>query len=153
MFLDRAGGAVAGFGGGFGDPCGFGAETGVFNGGRRLQHVLYAEAVEALVGASVSSAEYHFPTPRGRNEVHGFTREEVREGIELIDRLLDIVRQGHFLPTDSAEDCTLCDFRAICRVRGDRTTDSPAAVWGERNIELLAEYQELRAARRWEEGR
>ncbi len=129
----------------------FGAEKGTFYGGRRLQHVLYAEVVEALTGESVSNIEYHFPTPRGRNEVWSFDREAVREGLQLVDRLLDISAKGRFLPTGSKEDCTLCDFGAICRVRHGKPLQSPAAQWGEENFELLPEYEDLRDVRRWEE--
>ena len=124
--------------------------TGVYHEGRRLQHVLYAMAIEALEDRPVEAMEYHFPTRRGEGEVRRYTRDELREGPELITRLLDMAKQGHFVPTDDESDCRFCDFRKICRVFQNRWGDltSPPALWGRKQKgEGSPEYAELRDVR------
>ncbi len=131
---------------------GFKPESGVFNGGRRMQHVVYAEAAERLLGETVADISYVFPTARGRNEQRTFSREEVRPGIDLLEVMLDQVASGRLLPTDDDNDCRICDFRSICKVvDGDRRYTSPMADWGERNVVLLPEYAGLRRIRKWED--
>lgn len=128
--------------------------TGVYNGGRRLQHVLYTLAVEALKARPVEAMEYHFPTRKGEGEIRRFQRRELTGGAALVDRLLDGAAQGHFVPTDTVEDCAFCDYKAICRVTEGRfgRRDSPPAQWGEAQREAGAPaYRELDAVRSWEE--
>jgi len=133
-----------------GGAYGFGPKEGPYNGGRRLQHVLYSEAVERLRDEEVERFEYHFPTPRGLNRVESFEREDLRQGLGLLERLMELAGAGNFLPTNEADDCRLCDFAPVCRVRvGDYDTDSPMAEWGEDNFEMLPEYAELRDVRRF----
>lgn len=130
----------------------FAADTGVFHGGRRLQHVVYAAAVEQLTGEAVEGVEYHFPTGRGVNEVRRFSRRELEGGLALVDTLLDAASRGRFLPTDDEADCRFCDFRDICRVRDEgRGVRSPPAAWAAEQIDALEEYADLRRARRWED--
>lgn len=101
-----------------GSPFHFSTTT-VWNAGRRLQHVLYSEAAEQLFNRPVDCMEYHFPTRKGKNERSRFRRTELREGLTLLDRMLDVVSGGHFVPTEDAADCRFCDFRDACRVRVD----------------------------------
>jgi RecB family exonuclease len=132
---------------------GFTPASAVFHGGRRLQHVIYAEVAERLLGEEVADVAYVFPTARGQNEERRFTRDEVRPGLELLDVMLDQVASGRLLPTNDKDDCGICDFRSVCRVSdGDWKLTSPMAEWGERNMLLLAEYAGLRRIRGWEEG-
>ncbi|MEX2470790.1 MAG: PD-(D/E)XK nuclease family protein [Gemmatimonadota bacterium] len=117
-----------------GVPRNFGT-SGVFDGGRRLQHALYAHAVESRLGAQVVAGEYHFPTLRGEHEIHGFRRQELASARDLLAHMLDGVAEGRFVPTDNPDDCRLCDFAEICRVRPLRfgKVASPPAEWsGER---------------------
>ena len=106
-------------------------KTGPFDGGRRLQHALYAHVVEARLDAHVVSGEYHFPTLRGEHEVHRFGRATLGGVMEVVGRMLDGVASGHFVPTDDENDCRVCAFAEICRVRQDRfgRVHSPLAAW------------------------
>ena len=123
----------------------------VWNRGRRLQHLLYTEAAERLLGHPVDRMEYHFPTPRGENEHIRFPRADLREGPHLLDHMLDLVATGHFLPTEQKTDCRFCDFKAVCRVKNDRfgNTASPLADWGKDHFESepYANFQLVRLFR------
>jgi ATP-dependent helicase/nuclease subunit B len=107
-----------------------------FNGGRRLQHALYANVAEQRVNSSVTHAGYHFPTIRGENRAVMFDRVALAGVTALIDRMLDGVASGSFVPTDHADDCKFCDFAPICRVRetGFGNIDSPLADWSEEHL-------------------
>lgn len=127
--------------------------AGPFLGGRRLQHLLYGEAVELLLGERVAAAEYHFPTPRGGNEVARYPREELDGGLGLVDRLLDGVAAGRFLPTENPDDCGWCDYAAACRVRRrGRSTESPAAEWAAGRWQIEEAFRERREVRGWGEA-
>ena len=134
-------------------PRDYEGKTGAFNGGRRLQHALYAEAAERALGREVVDAAYHFPTRRGENEIRSYARAELAGLTTLLSHLLEGVSAGTFLPTDVADDCRFCDFAPVCRAReGDwgRTT-SPRADWF---VETMATglhqvFAHLRAARRF----
>jgi ATP-dependent helicase/nuclease subunit B len=124
---------------------------GTYNGGRRLQAVLYSEVVERLLGARVERMEYHFPTRKGENQKRPFLRVQLRGGLELLERLLDVAASGRFLPTEDAGDCAFCDFRHACRVREGRSEpDSPMAEWAAQRIGDDA-YELIRGVRRFEE--
>jgi len=116
-----------------GAPRDYDVGTGVFHGGRRLQHAIYAEAAERIMKREVATGAFHFPTRRGQNLVVTFPRDSFRGLSELLGLMLDAVREGAFLPTDDPGDCRYCDFAAICRVRlADwGRIDSPLAQWSE----------------------
>lgn len=122
-----------------------------FEGGRRLQHFLYALAVERLLGERVESAEYHFPTVRGQNERAAYPRAALAaDGPDVVQTLLGIAAAGHFLPTDSAEDCRTCDYQPVCRARTDDygNTASPEVGWAKRMMAAeVPEYSGLRTLR------
>ncbi len=126
---------------------------GVFNGGRRLQHVVYSEVVERLLKRPVEAMEYHFPTLRGENQSFAYERKRYASGTDLIANLLDGVGRGHFPPTENVEDCKFCDYRAICRVRSGRSgSDSSSLLdWAAAHWERADEYEALRSARTWEQ--
>ncbi|NIP82590.1 MAG: hypothetical protein GWM90_26575 [Gemmatimonadetes bacterium] len=125
---------------------------GTFHGGRRLQNAVYAAVAESLLGRAVARMEYHFPTRRGQNEVVGFRRDELRRGLGLIDRLLDAVALGRFLPTEDGDDCRFCDYAPICRHSVDGWTgETPLADWAAERLETLPEYRELREVRSWDD--
>ena len=101
-----------------------------FDGGRRLQHYLYAIAVEQLLGKKVARMEYRFPTARADNTIVGYDIAELSAGRELVSALLDNIAAGRFLPTDDRDDCKYCDFRTCCRVTASKNeTTSPLAAW------------------------
>jgi hypothetical protein len=58
--------------------------------------------------------------------------------LALLDRLMDVVAGGGFVPTDSSDDCRFCDYAAICRVRepGWGRIDSPLASWSAEQLSL-----------------
>ena len=113
------------------------SETTVWNGGRRLQHAIYTEVAERITGSTVDRMEYHFPTRKGENKRARFTRADLRDGLALVDRLLDVVAEGRFLPSEHADDCKFCDFGEVCRVGSESfgKVDSERAAWGKRHFE------------------
>lgn len=132
----------------------FGAEKGVFDGARRLQHYVYWVAVRTLYGRPVAAMEYHFPTHKASNAVKEFVEPELRAAPEILGKLFDAVAGGHFLPTDEPGDCRFCDFQPVCRVssRWNGEVDaSPPAAWAARFGAEVAEYAAFRRARRREE--
>jgi ATP-dependent helicase/nuclease subunit B len=112
-----------------GGTFGYGAE--VFNGGRRLQHAIYAHAAEMRLGGEVVDGRYHFPTRRGQNQEFVYQRADLARVAEVLSIMLDGVAGGFFVPTDQADDCTFCDFAAVCRVTRAEfgKTLSPLADW------------------------
>jgi ATP-dependent helicase/nuclease subunit B len=127
-----------------GGTYGYQRNTGIYRGGRRLQHVLYAAIAEQLYGAAVVRAEYHFPTVKGGADRAAYTADELREGLTRVDELLSIAARGHFHPTDDPQDCRFCDYATVCRVRleGSRVV-SPAATW----VKAAHEVEELSVLR------
>jgi CRISPR/Cas system-associated exonuclease Cas4 (RecB family) len=109
----------------------FGGASGVFEGGRRLQHVLYSAAAERLFGREVARAEYQFPSRGSENHRARYDRRQMADGLGIVTDLLDLVRNGWYLPTNSADDCARCDYATVCRVRVDPfgKVDSPLAAW------------------------
>ncbi len=97
-------------------------------GGRRIQHALYAAALEEMLrqagkGGTVSKAGYIFTGPRedGQREDFGFDRAELSRTLGLLS---DRMRAGTFLHTASKEGCAFCRYESIC---GGRATASEAA--------------------------
>ncbi|HEX7120679.1 MAG TPA: PD-(D/E)XK nuclease family protein [Longimicrobiales bacterium] len=121
-----------------------------FEGGRRLQHILYSLAVERLLDAPVEAMEYHFPTVHGRNERVVYPRPAIADGPAVIETLLGIAADGHFLPTDDVGDCRYCDYQAVCRARTDDygKTVCPGAAWAKSaSAEDVLEYARLKTLR------
>ena len=130
------------------------AGSGTFGGGRRLQLALYALVAEARLGGRVVSGEYHYPTIRGQNEVHPFDRLRMAGVHSLLGLMLDGLASGHFVPTDSADDCRFCNFADICRAQetGYGKTASPLAEWsaGQTNAALWPAFSSLKRVRTFE---
>lgn len=126
-----------------------------FNGGRRLQHGIYAHAAEARLSLEVVDGQYHFPTRRGQNQSFTYDRLRLASLPDLLNTMLDGVAAGHFVPTDSGDDCKFCDFADICRVsKGEfGRVDSPMAEWSEQlvNVGLWPAFAQLKKTRAWEE--
>lgn len=131
---------------------GFSPRTGVYHGGRRLQHVIYTAVASLGHDGMTAAMEYHFPTRKGENRSVPYSAEDLAGGAHLVSRLLDLVAHGHFLPTDSAEDCRFCDYKAVCRVRELRFgVVSPLADWVKERITDAPELRGLRLIRNWDE--
>jgi ATP-dependent helicase/nuclease subunit B len=125
----------------------FDAGRGPFDGGRRLQHVLYAAVAATLHGAEVARAEYHFPSRRSENHRARYQARALRDGLDVVTRLLELARQGYFVPTTDAGDCRICDYAAACgaRVGAHGKVDSPPAEWArEADNAALDVLRELR---------
>jgi ATP-dependent helicase/nuclease subunit B len=131
------------------------AGTGAFNGGRRLQHALYALVAEARLGGEVATGEYHFPTIKGQHRTLVFGRIE-RAGVgELLGLMLVGVAAGSFVPTDRSDDCRFCDFAEVCRVRrgGFGKVEAPLSTWSEEqlNLGLWPAFASLKRVRTFED--
>ena len=136
-----------------GSDYGYGGRSGVYGGGRRLQHAIYTAAARAVLGRPVSGMEYHFPTRRGENRVHGFEADELLSGGDLVAALLEGVAAGHFPATDSAkDDCRFCDFGEVCGVRAGPWGDVSCrfADWTARNLGEIPELELLARVRGWD---
>lgn len=117
-----------------------------FDGGRRLQHLLYSLAVERLrPEESVEAAEYHFPTTRGENRRFAYDRAALEPGRRIVAALLGMARAGRFVATNDPDDCTFCDFADVCRVTKNDFggVASPRATWAKANAPGLPEYAPL----------
>jgi len=129
--------------------------TGAFHGARRLQHAIYARAVERFFGREVVAGEYHFPTRRGENEIHAYERDRLERLPELLALMLDGVAEGAFVPTDEAGDCRFCDYQEVCRVdaAGRGAPESPLADWSKERMSagVWPELASLARARAFEE--
>lgn len=126
-----------------------------FNGGRRLQHGVYAHAAQTRLSMDVIDGQYHFPTRRGQNQSFTYDRLRLAGLPGLLDTMLDGVAAGRFVPTDSADDCKFCDFSEVCRVSkgGFGRIDSPMAEWSEQlmNVGLWPAFEQLKKSRGWED--
>lgn len=134
-----------------GGTFGFAGRKGIWDGGRRLQHVIYSAVASQLHDARTLAMEYHFPTRKGENQTRGYSADNLIAGPELVARLLDRVAGGHFLPTDDSGDCRFCNYQAICRVREtDFGAISPLAEWVKERIGEAPQLAGLRAIRNWD---
>ena len=132
---------------------GFDRKSGVYNGGRRLQHLVYSLAASEVLGRPVAGMDYHFPTRRGENRARSFEADDLRGGGDLVATLVEGVAAGRFPATDNAkEDCRYCDFGEVCGVRAGEwgSVSCRFADWTERNVWTLPELQLLKRAREWE---
>jgi ATP-dependent helicase/nuclease subunit B len=133
----------------------YGYEKGVFDGGRRLQHAVYAHVAEERLKDDVVDGQYHFPTRRGQNQTFVYERSALAPVSQLLEIMLDGVAAGHFVPTDQKDDCRFCDFAPVCRARRVEWGGivSPMAEWSEElaNTGLHPAFAHLRRARTFEE--
>ncbi|MDH3270180.1 MAG: PD-(D/E)XK nuclease family protein [Gemmatimonadota bacterium] len=133
----------------------FGYGSVVFNGGRRLQHALYAHAAETRLGGDVVDGQYHFPTRKGQNQAFVYSRDALEPVGELVELMLDGLAAGHFVPTDNADDCTFCDYAPVCRARRGAygKTESPLAAWAEEHLNtgLQPAFAHLKKVRTFED--
>ena len=137
-----------------GGDYGYRKDSGIYDGGRRLQHMIYAAAAAALLDAPVDRMEYHFPTRRGENQVRSYDILALRHGGALVATLLKGVKAGWFPATDDAKrDCRFCDYQELCGVAVDRwgTATCRFAEWTARNKGSVDELEVLRRTRNWED--
>jgi ATP-dependent helicase/nuclease subunit B len=91
-----------------------------FRQGRVLQPYLYATMVthrlREVIGkdAAVSYFGFFFPGTKARGERITWTREALAPGLQILEKLVQTVRNGAFLATNNVEDCAYCNYRDIC---------------------------------------
>ncbi|MDA1137729.1 MAG: PD-(D/E)XK nuclease family protein [Planctomycetota bacterium] len=86
-----------------------------FQSGRRLQHIIYGMVVESMIeNARVSKAGYFFTGVKGRGERVSHLREEWPELGPILERMMNVVRQGEFIHRTQKDECKLCDYRMVC---------------------------------------
>lgn len=93
------------------------ASVRVIGGGRVLQPVLYARAVEALFPERrVTGGRLYYCTTRGRFEERNVPLDEsAREAVTLLASTVDHYVSSGFLPAAPAEgECERCDYRPVC---------------------------------------
>lgn len=137
-------------GGGYG----YGSRSGVYNGGRRLQHFVYTAAVATLHDRPVDAMEYHFPTRRGENRIRSYGIADLKYGGHLVALLLEWMKLGWFPATDSpGDDCRYCDYKEVCGAETGEWghTSCGIAEWTARNRDTLDELSLLRRVRNWDD--
>ncbi len=91
-----------------------------YEGGRLLQHALYALVVEKLTGEHVMGASYYFPCVHAYQERVTFPYPDVRALNSLLGLILEPLVSGAFLHTESQEkDCVYCDLKPACRAHSE----------------------------------
>ena len=109
------------------------ADADPFAGGRKLQHGLYVVMLRtrladpgcAAGAGDVERFGYFFPTRAGKGRRLEWTAAQLADCTQLVRQLAEIVRQGAFLPTGQVDDCSFCDFAAVCG-DADRVTRDAA---------------------------
>ena len=93
-------------------------EESLFDGGRQLQHALYAVAVEELLrrtgtSADVSASGYFFPALKGEGQ-RIVKPQDMQKMQDVLTHLLELLRSGIFPATTEDGDCKYCDYSRIC---------------------------------------
>ena len=115
----------------------------VVNGGRTLQPILYAMAVEAAFGGRVTASRLYYCTDDGGYEDHpwaisGATGEETRKaGLEVLAIVDHAIQEGRLPAAPGKDACMWCDFAAVC---GPSSQHVP----GRKDRRPLAELTQLR---------
>ena len=120
-----------------------------FKGGRQLQHLIYALAIEQhlqLEAGQVEESAYYFPTVKGLGE--RYIRKQDRtvrtNGLDILERLIDVMANGHFTLTDDENDCKFCEYKAVCR-RQFYDKDTLEAKQMDTDYEPLRRFKGVRA--------
>ncbi|HEX9688008.1 MAG TPA: PD-(D/E)XK nuclease family protein [Thermoanaerobaculia bacterium] len=87
-------------------------------GGRRIQDVLYAQALEVLLERNgrkgrVVKSGYFYPGRRGEGERYE-GNVDFEAARTTLENLFDLLAGGVFPHSKSEDDCTLCDFQNVC---------------------------------------
>jgi ATP-dependent helicase/nuclease subunit B len=127
----------------------FSRSSGVYNGGRRLQHALYSAVAERILDGTATTMEYQFPTQAGQGEAISFARADLSDWPEVVGALIEMVELGNFVPTQDSGDCGICDYQTVCRAKRNDYGGaySPPAAWGKKHFPTLEAYEPLRRAR------
>jgi ATP-dependent helicase/nuclease subunit B len=105
----------------------------IIDGGRVLQPVLYAVALEAITGETVEVGRLSYCTAAGGFTEHPITLDPIirRRGLEVLEIVDRAVEQGRLAARPGRVAghgaCDYCDFRAVCGPQeGTRTLRKPA---------------------------
>lgn len=118
----------------------------VVNGGRTLQPILYAMAVEAVFGGQVTASRLLYCTEEGGYEelpwpIAGPTGEGSRRaGLDVLAIVDHAIDNGRLPAAPAEEACRWCDFRPVCG-------PSAAMVARRKDPRPLEELQALRGKR------
>ncbi|MGI6468379.1 MAG: hypothetical protein GXZ09_01675 [Syntrophomonadaceae bacterium] len=124
-------------------------ERGYVRQGQQIQHVVYSLAAETMLGQDcgqeviVDQAGYIFPTPRGEGQVRARSRERRDEGLQAVEKILELMGQGIFNATHDPWNCNFCDYRLLCR--GSKASEKVRAVCkntGNHDLDLWRELQQ-----------
>jgi ATP-dependent helicase/nuclease subunit B len=93
--------------------------SGVFNGGRRLQHALYGLAAVELLRAhyknpKVESSLYYFSSRKGRQEKVRIDAPPLADTQQVLADLRQVIVDGTYMHTPDEEDCRFCDYQTAC---------------------------------------
>jgi RecB family exonuclease len=93
--------------------------TGVFDGGRRLQHALYGLAAVELLRSryknpKVVAGVYYFPSRRGRRERVRIDAPGQKAIASVLADLRAVILAGTFVHAASTDACKFCDYSAAC---------------------------------------
>jgi CRISPR/Cas system-associated exonuclease Cas4 (RecB family) len=93
-----------------------GKERMIVDGGAALQPVLYAMALEAATGRTVSGGRLYYATTDGgyRDVDIPLTPLSRRLGVEVLEVIDRAVDTGFFAPVPREKACSWCDFRIVC---------------------------------------
>jgi ATP-dependent helicase/nuclease subunit B len=117
-------------------------------GGRQVQPVLYALALEQLLARAgrpgrVSRSGYFFPGRKGEGQRIASPPDPKPAG-EVLGTLFDLLAAGMFPHAVSDRDCRYCDFETICGGAGDAGQASQAKLANAADPALIA-FRELHA--------
>jgi CRISPR/Cas system-associated exonuclease Cas4 (RecB family) len=104
-----------------------------------LQPVLYALAVESVLGGKTSEARLSYCTSRGGFAdrvvpMSDFARHYAREVLNTVASAINI---GCFPPAPRADACATCDFRVVCGPSEEKRARR-------KNKDLLAQLEVVR---------
>ncbi|MCL6503769.1 MAG: PD-(D/E)XK nuclease family protein, partial [Pirellulales bacterium] len=91
-----------------------------FQQGRNIQPYLYLTMVAhrlrevEAARSRVESFGFFFPGVHAAGDRMEWPSSKLASGQEIVTQLCQVVSQGTFLPTDQHEDCTYCDYLAVC---------------------------------------
>src|SRR5690606_25838523 len=95
------------------------AASGVFAGGRQLQHAVYGLAVAELLrrarkDAHVSGARYYFTSRKGRAQSNRIMAQSPSAVAAVLADIREVITKGLFVHTSDEDACRFCDYRPAC---------------------------------------